>query len=61
MEGQEMQDPRMVDQAVDSARERLSQKAGQGGEGILQTPMADAGIKSKGGHPPGSPCTAMPL
>ena len=56
-----MQDPRMVDQAVDSARERQSQKAGQGGEGILWTPAVDVGIRSEGGHPPGSPCTAMPL
>ena len=54
-----MQDPRMVDQAVNSARERRPQKAGQGGEGILWTPTVDVGIGSKG-HPSGFPCTAMP-
>ena len=36
------------------------QKASQGGESVLWTPMAIAGTGFKGGHSPGSPCTAMP-
>ena len=59
MEGREMRDPRLVDGTVSSAGERRCQKASQGSEGILWTPMAVVGIGLKGGHSPGSPCTAM--
>ena len=39
----------------------LKPTSGQRGEGILWAPMVVMGIVFKGGHPPGSPCTAMPL
>ena len=51
----------MVDQAVNSTRDRRLQKAGYGSGSILWDPMVDVGIRSRVGHPPGSPHTTMPL
>ena len=45
---------------VSHTREGRCQKTSQGGEGIFRTSTAIVGIGLKGGHSPGSPCTAKP-
>ena len=61
MEVREVWDPRLVGGTASSTRGGRCQKTGQGGEGIFHTSTANAGVGLKGGHSPGSPCTAMSL
>ena len=49
MEGQEVQNPRLVVQVVSRAGDGRLQEACQGGVGLLLAPTVDARIRNEGG------------